>query len=262
MSGDLEQIAGALNDVYLGAPPIAPVRERVGNADVDTAYAIQEVNTRRWLGEGRKLTGRKIGLTSVAVQQQLGVDQPDYGMLFDNMAVADGETVAFSAVCQARIEGEVAFVLGRDLTTPMPTMAALVAAIDHASPALEIVGSRIRNWDITIFDTIADNASSGMYVLGKTRAALTELDLPACQMTLTENGEVVSTGKGEACLGNPLNAALWLARKMVDAGRPLRAGDIVMSGALGPFVDVAPGAVYDLTVSGLGTVSVGFGERG
>lgn len=262
LMNDLQKAADAINEVYLGARPTAPLRTLFDDPSIETAYAIQEINTKRWLGEGRRLTGRKIGLTSPAVQQQLGVDQPDYGMLFDDMAALNGAEISFDAVCQARIEGEVAFILGRDLKGAAITMEALVEAIEFAAPAFEIVGSRIGGWDIKIFDTIADNASSGQYVLGDARVRLVDIDLVACEMTLEENGKVVSTGNGAACLGNPLNAALWLARKMAEAGRPLGEGDVIMSGALGPFVDVAPGAVYDLRISGLGDVRTRFSASG
>mgnify|MGYP000433105778 CR=1 FL=1 len=257
---NIEKSADIINEVYLGAEPVSPLRMGFDEPDVDTAYAIQEVNTKRWLREGRKLTGRKIGLTSVAVQKQLGVDQPDYGMLFDDMEASNGEELPFGAVCQARIEGEVAFVLGRDLVDDVLTMNTLIEAIEYAAPAFEIVGSRVRDWDITIFDTIADNASSGKYVLGDARVPLTDIDLLACEMTLLENGKIVSTGNGAACLGNPLNAALWLAQKMVETGRPLERGDVIMSGALGPFVDVTPGGAYELNISGLGSVSTRFSQ--
>ncbi|PCI54340.1 MAG: 2-keto-4-pentenoate hydratase [Alphaproteobacteria bacterium] len=260
MMNDRKMAARALYDVYQGAPLITPLRTQFNCPDIETAYAIQEINTRLWLKEGRTLTGRKIGLTSKVVQEQLGVDQPDYGMLFDDMLVKNDREVAFDAVCQPKIEGEVAFILDKDITGLDLTEKNLAAAIDYAVPALEIVGSRIHDWDISIFDTVADNASSGLYVLGAARVPLTDIDLIGCEMTLQENGEVVSTGKGAACLGSPLIAALWLAKKMVEVGRPLKAGDVIMSGALGPMVIVKPGAEYYLSVSGLDTVSVKFGE--
>lgn len=256
----IERAAEALNDVYSGAPPVAPVRHLFRDQDPEAAYAIQEVNTERWLADGRTLTGRKIGLTSKAVQAQLGVDQPDYGMLFDTMQVEDSEQIGFSEVCQARIEGEVAFVIERELRTSSPDMPELVDAIAYAVAAFEIVGSRIRDWDISLFDTIADNASSGMYVLGAKKAALSGLDLVTCRMILEQDGVAVSEGDGAACLGNPLNAALWLARKMAETGRPLQAGDTIMSGALGPFVTVKPGSLYELHISGLGSVRTAFGR--
>ncbi|MEQ8935416.1 MAG: 2-keto-4-pentenoate hydratase [Amphiplicatus sp.] len=258
MTIDIEGAADLINDVYLGAPPIAPLRDRFQPADIGTAYAIQEANTARWLAEGKKLTGRKIGLTSKAVQQQLGVDQPDYGMLFDTMRVGEGEEIAFASISQPRIEGEIAFVLGRDLDREDITSSELVDAIDYAIAAFEVVGSRIRNWDIKIFDTIADNASSGKYLLGLERKLLKNLDLLECVMEIEHRGRVVSAGDGAACLGSPLNAALWLANKMVETGRPLKCGDTIMSGALGPVVPVSPDGVYDLAISGLGSVRAVF----
>lgn len=260
MIKELEKIADEINSVYRGAPLLKPVRNLVTTTDIGSAYRIQEVNTKRWLGEGRKLTGRKIGLTSEAVQKQLGVDQPDYGMLFDNMLVKCGAEVPYHAVHQAKIEGEIAFVLGEDLADGEVTEEALIVAIDYALPSLEIVGSRIENWDITIFDTVADNASSGLYVLGDQGVELSGLDLVGCGMMLAENKETVSTGKGAACLGSPLVSARWLANKMIEVGRPLRAGDVIMSGALGPMVQVKPGALYELSIDGLGSVSVKFGQ--
>lgn len=260
MTTDTQKLADMLCDVYDGAPPIEPLRQHVDTPEITSAYAIQEINTKRWLGVGRKLTGRKIGLTSKTVQKQLGVDQPDYGMLFDDMLVANGSEVPFDAVHQAKIEGEIAFILGNDLVAADPTEEHLVEAIRVAAPAIEIVGSRIRDWDITIFDTIADNASSGLFVLGDERVALANADLIGCEMTLRENGEVVSSGTGAACLGSPLIAALWLARKMLEVGRPLLAGDVIMSGALGPMVPAKPGATYELSVTGIGSAAVKFGR--
>ncbi len=251
-------------DLLLGAyqdGPIAPVRdELVANGDVNAAYAVQEINTKRWLAQGRRLAGRKIGLTSVAVQKQLGVDQPDFGMLFADMAVCDGEPVAAGRVLQPKSEAEIAFVLGRDLTGEQPTVADLMRAIDYAVIAIEIVGSRIANWDIRLVDTVADNASSGLFVLGNTPYRLDGLDLRDCEMVMTRasDGERVSAGRGEACLGHPLNAALWLARKMIETGRPLQAGDIILSGALGPMVAAQPGETYEARVSGLGSVRASF----
>ena len=247
-----------LRDAYATATPCAPVRDLLTLTDVVGAYRVQEENTRIWLGQGRRLAGRKIGLTSKAVQQQLGVDQPDFGMLFADMAACDGEPIAAGRVLQAKAEAEIAFVLERDLTIEQPTIADVIRAIGYAVVAIEIVGSRIANWDIRLVDTIADNASSGMFVLGNTPFRLDGLDLRDCTMTMTRNGAEVSTGRGEACLGHPLNATLWLARKMVEVDRPLRAGDVILSGALGPMVAVASGEVFEARVSGLGSVRAAF----
>lgn len=251
-------IAERLYGAY-ASQPIAAIREQLAAGDVAAAYAIQELNTERWLAEGRRLVGRKIGLTSVAVQKQLGVDQPDFGMLFADMAVCDGEPVAPGRVLQAKVEAEIAFVLERDLTVEQATVADLMRSIAYATAAIEIVGSRIANWDIRLVDTVADNASSGLFVLGNTPYRLDGLDLRDCTMQMTRGDETVSTGVGHACLGHPLNAALWLARKMVEVGRPLQAGDIILSGALGPMVAAKSGEVFEAQIDGLGSVRAAFG---
>jgi len=236
----------------------APVRELLSGAGPDFGYRVQDLNTNRRLAEGARLVGRKIGLTSVAVQKQLGVDQPDYGMLFADMARADGETVSMTRLIQPKVEGEIAFVLGRDLDFATPTIADLLRAVDFAVVAIEIVDSRVQNWDIRLVDTIADNASAAMYVLGTQPKLLRDIDLVHCGMLMERGGEQVSIGSGEACMGNPLTAALWLAATMARVGRPLKAGDTILSGALGPMVPAKSGDAFEVRVSGLGSVRVSF----
>jgi 2-keto-4-pentenoate hydratase len=192
------------------------------------------------------------------VQAQLGVDQPDFGILFDDMGYGDAEPVPVSVLQQPKIEGEIAFVMGRDITSPEPTLVDVMQAIEYALPAMEIVGSRIANWNIKFVDTVADNASSAAYVLGSTPRKLSEFDLRMCGMAMTKRGEPVSTGAGAACLGNPLNAVLWLARTMARVGSPMRAGDLVLSGALGPMAPVKPGDIFETRINGLGTVKAVF----
>lgn len=258
-----EQIAdaaGRLRAVHGGAKTLAPFSDGWPDASVEDAYAVQEINTGHWLGEGRRLVGRKIGLTSEAIQSTLGVFQPDFGMLFADMGYTDGEEILMSRLLQPRIEGEVALVMGRDLTGDDLTLTDVLGAIDYALPALEIVDSRISEWKIKIFDTVADNASSGLYILGATPRLIKDLDLRLCGMVIEHRGEPVSVGAGAACLGHPLNATLWLARKMVDVGRPLKSGDVVLSGALGPMLPVAAGETYELRISGLGSVRAAFSE--
>ncbi len=239
--------------------PTKPVRDALPAGDVNVAYAIQKVNTQFWLKSGRRLVGRKIGLTSKSVQKQLGVDQPDYGMLYADMALCDGEEVPLSRVMQPKVEGEVALVLERDLKHEHITITELISAVAYAVPAIEIVGSRIENWNIKIQDTIADNASSGLFVLGNEPRKLEGLDLRLCGMVMERRGDQISLGVGAACLGNPLNAAVWLARTMVAVGAPLKAGDVLMTGALGPMGTVAPGDVIEVRISGLGSVRTAFG---
>lgn len=254
----IEQAAEAIRQAYDTGTPCAPIAPLLPGKDIAAAYAAQEINTRRWLAEGRRLVGRKIGLTSKAVQTQLGVDQPDYGMLFADMGFVDGDDIPINQVLQPRIETEVAFVLERDLTQERHTAADLINAVAYALPALEIVGSRIADWKISILDTIADNGSSGLFFLGSSPVKLGALDLALCGMTMMRGGEPVSTGAGRACLGNPLNAACWLADTMAKSGRPLVAGDIILSGALGPMVPLKPGDVIDARINGLGALRAAF----
>lgn len=255
----IEAAAASLRAVKAGGTPIQPLRETLGTNDPATAYAIQEANTRHWLSGGRRLVGRKIGATSKAVQTMLGLDQPDYGMLFADMAFTDGEEIPFDLLHQPKVEGEVAFALREDLEGEGLTIADVIHAIDYALPAIEVVGSRIKDWNIKILDTIADNASADLFVLGTRPIALSDFDPVLCGMVIDRRGEPVSTGAGMACLGNPLTATLWLARKMVAVGRPLQRGDIVLSGALGPLAPVAKGDSIELRINGLGSVRAHFG---
>ena len=235
------------------------MREALPAGDLDAAYAVQRLNTDYWVEkQGRRVVGRKIGLTAKAVQAQLGVDQPDYGMLFADMCLVDGEEISVSRVLQPRCEAEVALVLEYDLYDEQLTIVDLIDAVAYALPAIEVVGSRIAKWDIKIVDTIADNASSGVFVLGTRPVMIEDLDLRECGMVMENKGDQISIGAGVACLGNPLTAALWLARKMVEVGTPLHAGDVIMTGALGPMAAVVPGDVVEARIEGLGSVRAAF----
>lgn len=240
------------------ANAVRPLRNRVQDSSLESAYAVQEFQTRAGLAAGRRLVGRKIGLTSVAVQRQLGVDRPDYGMLFEDMDVPLGEMVPPGRLIQPKVEGEVAFLMGRELVSDRLTLADAVHAVEAVCAAIEIVDSRIENWDIGLFDTVADNGSSGLYALERDLHKLPGLDLDTCGMVMDQDGEAVSFGVGAACLGHPLQALVWLARTMVRCGRPLGPGDIILSGALGPMVAARPGSVYAARIAGLGGVQVGF----
>ena len=252
------QAALSLRDAARTGEFVAPLRETYPTIDADSAYGIQRLNTEWRLQQGRRTVGCKIGLTARSVQAQLGVDRPDFGMLFDDMGYGDSEPVPAAILQQPKIEAEVAFVMGRDLDGGSPSMVDLINGIAYALPALEIVGSRIANWNIKFVDTVADNASSSAYVLGSSPRKLSDFDLRLCGMVMNRRGEPVSTGAGAACLGNPLNAVLWLARTMAELGSPLRAGDLVLSGALGPMVPVQPGDVIEARINGLGAVKAIF----
>ncbi|MFE2427868.1 2-keto-4-pentenoate hydratase [Streptomyces sp. NPDC059373] len=251
--------ADALDAATRTGVPCPPVRTLLAEGGIAGAYAVQRLNLERALAKNdRRVVGRKIGLTSTAVQRQLGVDQPDFGALLSDMAVPDGGTVPAGRLLQPKVEAEVALVLGQDLPHAQCTVADVLRAVDFALPALEIVDSRIAGWDITIVDTVADNASSGLFVLGGSPVPLTAVDLRTVQMTMTRGGDKVSSGTGADCLGGPLNAAVWLASTLAAAGDPLRAGDIVLTGALGPMAVATPGDAFEARISGLGSVRVAF----
>jgi len=251
----LATLATRLEDAYGTGVPVPPIHDQLSAGGIDAAYRVQEITTERWLAAGRRIVGRKIGLTSLAVQRQLGVDRPDVGVLLADMCLASGEEVPAGAVLQPKVEAEVALVLGRDLDRPDATIVDLLRAVDHLLPAIEVVGSRIENWQISILDTVADNASSGMFVLGTRPVLPREVELRDVVMEMTIDGEVVSRGTGADCLGNPYVAALWLARRLATLGTPLREGDVVMTGALGPMAPLTPGARVRATIAGLGEVS-------
>ncbi len=250
--------ARRIRNAWKTGKTIKPVRNSLPAGDIDAAYEVQKTNTDFWVGEGRRVIGRKIGLTAKAVQAQLGVDQPDYGIIYADMTVVDGDEIDFASISQPRAEAEVALVLGDGLDREQITILDVIDAVDYLLPAIEVVGSRIAKWDIGIVDTIADNASSGMIVLGTRPVALDDVDLRLCGMVMENRGAQVSVGAGAACLGNPLNAAVWLARKMAEVGMPLVAGDVVMTGALGPMAPVSAGDVVEARISGLGGVRAAF----
>ncbi|MER6513924.1 fumarylacetoacetate hydrolase family protein [Nonomuraea sp. NPDC001636] len=257
---DIAAAAGRLAGAAASGVPCAPVRDLIGRDDLAAAYAVQAALTASRLAAGARITGRKIGLTSEAVQRQLGVDQPDLGVLFEDMAYADGDAIPVGRILQPRAEAEIAFVLGADLDDGPLDAPQIRAAIAYAVAALEICGSRIAGWDISFGDTVADNASAGAYVLGTERRTLDEFDPVDVAMSMSIGTEEVSTGTGAACLGDPIEAVVWLARMARDLGEPLRAGQVVLSGALGPMRPVAAGDIVTATLSGLGTVTVRFTE--
>lgn len=256
---DLQHSARRLINAAATSTPCPPLRHDLPGADVDDAYAIQQAVLGEAIAGGARVIGRKIGLTSPSVQRQMGVDQPDFGVLLSGTAYGDSEPIPHDRLLQPRVEAEIAFVLGEDLDRPDLTTADVLRATQLVVAAIEVVDSRIAGWDISIVDTIADNASSGLFVLGGSPRRLDDvIDLREVEMALRVDGTEVSTGRGEHCLGHPVNAVTWLARVVAARGAPLRAGEIVLSGALGPLVPAEPGRTYEARISGIGSVRASF----
>ncbi len=231
-----------------------PVRDLI--TEIEDAYLVQRLISQERLKQGARLVGKKIGLTSEAVQLQLGVDQPDFGLLFDTMQIEDGGVISYGLLTQPKIEAEVALILNKDLKPGKVEPQDLIDAVGGVKAALEIVGSRIANWDIKITDTIADNASASHFVLASSEIPLAEFDLIDSRMQMYKNGQLVSEGRGQDCLGSPLKSAMWLAQTMNEFGNPLKKGDIILTGALGPMCPLDPGDQIKAQITGLGEVSV------
>ena len=258
MSELVGKIARLLRAAEENHAPIPPLRDTFPELDIDTAYKVQAENIRYF---GGRVIGRKIGLTARSVQTQLGVNQPDFGTLRASMCFGDGEEIPWPTLMQPKAEAEIAMVLGRSLREPGVTFAEAARSVEFCLPAIEVVGSRIANWNIKIVDTVADNASSGVFVLGDRPVKLEAFDPRMCGMVLEKHGEPVSTGAGAACLGHPLNALVWLANTMISVGEPLVAGDVILTGALGPMAAVGPGDVLEARIHGLGSVRAVFGTE-
>lgn len=255
---EVVEAAAALQRARETGVPVAPVRALLTQGGLAAAYEVQRIAMDSAVASGARIVGWKIGLTAKAVQQQLGVDQPDFGVLMSDTAYGDAEPIPLSRLLQPRIEAEVAFVLERDMPEGPVTAADVLANTAFVVPALEVVDSRIANWDISILDTVADNASAGVFTLGLKPTRLTDVDLREAEMALDVDGNPLSSGSGSACLGHPVNAVVWLANTLGTAGQQLRAGDVILSGALGPMAPVTGSGTYRAHISGLGTVGAEF----
>jgi 2-keto-4-pentenoate hydratase len=239
--------------------PIEPLTGRDPALTVETAYSIQLAGIEmRLVEDGRKVVGKKIGLTSLAMQRLVGVDEPDYGHLLDHMLVREGEPIKRSELLLPKVEGEVAFILDSALKGPGITIADVLRATKGVMASIEIVDSRVRDWKIKLADTIADNASSARFVLGSRLVPIEDLDLRLVGMVLEKNGEVVGTGAGAAVLGHPAASVAWLANKLSAFGIALEAGEIILSGALTAAVDAQAGDSFLISFQRLGTVGVRF----
>ena len=252
-----EELAERLRRAYTeGAVP--PLRDGLAPLDAMGAYAVQTLNIRFWQAQGRRIVGRKAGLTAAAVQSQLGVDQPDFGALFADMRIADGGSLDPARTLQPKAEAEIAFVLSADLPDPNVTPEGVAAAVASVHAAIEIVDSRIADWKITFADTVADNGSSAFFVLADEGRPLPGLDIWTAGMVMQINGQTVSLGVGAAALGHPLDAAAWLACTLAQRGEPLRAGDVLLTGALGPMAALKPGDEVRAFIGGIGDCSFRF----
>jgi 2-keto-4-pentenoate hydratase len=250
--------ARLLLEAYATGKPIAPLTSTYEAMTLEDAYAVQLLQIDELTGSGRTVKGHKVGLTSAAMQRLVGVDEPDYGHLLDDFFYLEHAPIPLSRFIQPRIEPEVAFVLGRPLRGPGVTVHEAIAAIDFVLPALEIVDSRIEGWKIRLFDTIADNASSGAVVLGSRPTALHEVDLRTAGGVMTRNGLVVGTGAGGAVLGSPLTSLVWLANTVGERGVTLEAGHVILPGSVCAMTPVAAGDTVTATFAGLGTVTARF----
>ncbi|MGH8446557.1 MAG: fumarylacetoacetate hydrolase family protein [Solimonas sp.] len=263
MALDQHKIVALGDELYTalrGRQTLAPLSDRVAGIDIEDAYNISLHFLHRRLADGEALIGKKIGVTSKPVQDMLGVHQPDFGFLTDRMRVKDGAIVGIRAagLIQPRTEGEIAFVLKKDLRGPGVTEDQVLDATDYVSPCFEIVDSRITDWKIRIQDTVADNASCGVFVVGDARVKPHALDLAAVKMDIRKNGEHVASGLGSAVQGHPATAVAWLANTLGRHGIPFLKGEIILSGSLAPLLPAVPGDRFHMQLAGIGEATIGF----
>jgi 2-oxopent-4-enoate hydratase len=254
----LGELAASLREAEETRQPIGPLTESHPDLTVADAYRIQQINVHARKEAGGLVRGRKIGLTSVAMQEQLGVDEPDFGALFAEMLIEEGDAIPVAELIQPRVEAEIAFLMESELQGPGVSAAETLRAVAGALPAIEVIDSRVADWKIKLPDTIADNASSARVVCGGKLTPIDDLDLRLLGMALTVNGKVVATGAGAAVLGNPIRCIAWLANKLGEFGVPLRPGDLVLAGALHAALSVAPGDSVHAEFAELGGVTTRF----
>ncbi|MBM96397.1 MAG: 2-oxopent-4-enoate hydratase [Oceanospirillaceae bacterium] len=257
-----DQILQAGDELYeamVSRTTIKPFTERFDDITIEDAYHISLRMIERRVQAGERIIGKKIGVTSKAVQNMLGVYQPDFGFLTDKMAYSQGQEMPISEqLIQPKAEGEIAFVMKKDIIGPGLTNADILAATDFVIPCFEVVDSRIEDWKIKIQDTVADNASCGLFVLGDTAVDPRKVDLATCGMVVEKNGSIISTGAGAAALGSPVNCVTWLANTLGQFGIPLKAGEVILSGSLVPLEPVQAGDFMSVSIGGIGSASVRF----
>ncbi|MFG6150272.1 2-keto-4-pentenoate hydratase [Halobacillus sp. B23F22_1] len=255
-----ETYASHLAEAWSTGEGVQPITALDPKLSIEEAYQVQLHTIEQKVEKGQKITGKKIGLTSKAMQDSLGVSEPDYGHLLDQMECENRGEISFQQVLQPRVEGEVAFILKDDLSGPHVTTLDVLKATDAVVPALEIVDSRIKDWNITLADTVADNASSGMYILGGRPKKIEDVNLKQMGMALYKNNELLNTGVGAAALGDPVKCVAWLANKLAGYGITLKAGEIILSGALSAAMAAEPGDHFCAKFAELGEVHVSFTE--
>lgn len=254
----IEKYGDELYDALINRKAVAPLTDREADITIEDAYQIQQRMIQRRLDAGETIIGKKIGVTSKVVMDMLKVSQPDFGMMTSGMVFNEGEAIDTSTMIAPRAEAEVAFVLKSDLQGPGVTAADVLRATECVVPCFEIVDSRIQDWKIKIQDTVADNASCGVLVLGGRRKSPADIDLALAGMVLEKNGEIISTSTGAAVQGSPVNAVAWLANTLGNLGIGLKAGEVILSGSQSPLVPVKAGDSLVCTVGGLGGTSVRF----
>jgi 2-keto-4-pentenoate hydratase len=253
-----DELAADLAQAERSREPIAPLTSAYPDIDVVDAYEIQLINIRQRVAEGARVLGHKVGLSSLAMQQMMGVDEPDYGHLLDEMQVFEDTPVKAGRYLYPRVEVEVGFILAADLPGAGCTEDDVLAATEALVPSIELIDTRITDWKIALCDTIADNASSAGFVLGAARVSPRDLDVKAIDAVLTRNGEVVTEGRSDAVLGNPVTAVAWLSRKVESFGVRLRKGDIVLPGSCTRAIDAHAGDHFVADFAGLGSVRLSF----
>ncbi|MEW5248405.1 2-oxopent-4-enoate hydratase [Microbulbifer discodermiae] len=255
----IQDLGDELYQAMVQREAVAPLTTRFEDITIGDAYSISQRMLERRLESGERVIGKKIGLTSKAVQTMLKVDQPDFGYLTDKMAFSQGQEMPISEqLIQPKAEGEIAFILKKDLMGPGITNAEVLAATECVMPCFEVIDSRIENWQIKIQDTIADNASCGLFILGDKAVDPRKVDLTTCGMVVEKNGAVISTGAGAAALGSPVNCVAWLANTLGQFGIALKAGEVILSGSLVPLAPVQAGDHMCVSIGGIGSASVRF----
>lgn len=257
-SETVQDAARAIRQARTDRCPIDPISTTYGITTAEQAYRIARINHPFQRQAQGRVTGKKVGLTAAAIQQQLGITEPDYGLLFADMEHLDHDDVPFDAFIAPKVEAEVAFIMDRDLNAEPPSFAEFVASVAYTLPAIEIVDSVIKDWQISLVDTVADNASAARYVLGNQPVRLGAIELQKIDMQLWINHAVAVVGNGTICMGHPLRSAYWLACTMANHGQPLRAGEVILSGSLGPMKSVAKGDVIHAQLGRLGSVNCQF----